>query len=279
MSVTEIPKTRGDVLRILLVDDDAPLTEGLSAAIASQGYEVQVVNESAKAIEAARVFTPDLIVLDVMMPVIDGWQVLVDLRSDAALAGVPVIMLTAAGSEKSKIRGFTLGADDYLTKPFSVAELRHRIGAVLRRSKPDRPDETSASIPVVSSGSQFELVRSADVCYAEGIRNYTYIHTSDSRHLCRLTLGALEEKHIDRFSRVHRSYIVNLDHVKACGWVSKSAYHLRLDNSACTEIPVSRTLVCSIQQELGLRSSEHLEGADSDTDMRRRTKEGARDAR
>jgi len=239
--------------KVLLVDDDAALTQGLARAIASQGYEVRVVNDASRALGAAIEFAPDLVVLDVMMPAVDGWQVLGGLRSEPKTAGVSVIMLTAADSDASKGRGFSLGADDYLTKPFSVAELRWRIAAVLRRSRNGSPEDAVASIPVVGSGLKLELVRAGDVCYVEGIRNYTYVHTADSRYLSRLTLGALEDREIDAFRRVHRSFIVNLDHVKACGWVSKSAYRLKLDNEAETEIPVSRSLVAEVQRDLGLR--------------------------
>lgn len=239
--------------RVMFVDDDAALAQGLARAISSQGYEVRVVNDSTKALDAAKEFEPDLIVLDVMMPVHDGWQVLAGLRSEPRTAGVFVIMLTAADSDASKGRGFSLGADDYLTKPFSVSELRWRIAAVLRRVRAGAVEETQPSIPVVGSGLKLELVRTSDVCYVEGIRNYTYVHTADNRYLSRLTLGALEERSIEGFRRVHRSFIVNLDHVKACGWVSKSAYRLRLDDTAESEVPVSRSLVAEVQRDLGLR--------------------------
>ena len=163
-------------------------------------------------------------------------------------------MLTGVDSDASKVKGFSLGTDDYMTKPFSLQELSCRVAAVLRRAAPTQGDDTHASIPVVVGESGFQLIRSADVYYAEGIRNYTYIHTFDSRFLCRLTLGDLDDKGLAGFMRVHRSFVVNLTHVHGCGWATSSSYRLRLSDLEGTEIPVSRNLVLETQRHLGLRA-------------------------
>jgi DNA-binding LytR/AlgR family response regulator len=248
------PKTAG-LKRILLVDDDTALLAGLSRALESQGYLVRTVDQSPRAMDVAETFKPDLVVLDVMMPHVDGWQVLESLRARDTTEHVPVIMLTAADSDAAKVRGFEQGADDYLTKPFSVQELRCRIAAVLRRSSPHPAEEDEQrSIPVIVGGSDLELIRCRDVYYIEGIHNYTYVHTSSARFLSRMTLGALEQSGIEGFSRVHRSFIVNMRHVKGCGWATKSSYRLRLADADETEIPVSRSLILEIQRQLGLRS-------------------------
>lgn len=239
--------------RILIVDDDVPLVRGLKVALENQGHVVRAVDRGALALEAALAFKPDLVLLDVMMPGLDGWETLSQLRAHAATERLPVIMLTAMDSDASKIRGFSLGSDDYVTKPFNLQELRCRIAAVLRRTSPERTDDPECSIPVVTGSSGFELIRCQDIHYIEGIRNYTYIHTFDSRSLSRLHLGAVEERNIGSLMRVHRSFIVNLDHVKGCGWASKSAFRLKLADLAATEIPVSRTLIGDVQRRLGVK--------------------------
>jgi len=241
--------------RILIVDDDATLLAGLARALANQGYTVKAVDQAARALEISTVFQPDLIVLDVMMPHVDGWEVLRRIRARDTTEHIPVIMLTAADSDEAKAHGFELGADDYLTKPFSVRELRYRIAAVLRRTslQPAEGVTQPCSIPVVVGGSDMEFVRCKDVYYFEGVRNYTYVHTSDARFLSRLTLGAVEQNGIETFMRVHRSFIVNMNHVKRCGWAGKSAYRLWLADANGTEIPVSRALVSEIQKRLGVR--------------------------
>lgn len=119
--------TRG---RLLLVDDDTTLTELLSEHLHSVGYEVEVANDAADALRLLQHRPPDLLILDVMMPGTDGWQVLEQLRPASQ---IPVIMLTAKDHEIDKLRAFHLGVDDYVTKPFSFAELTARVGAVLSR--------------------------------------------------------------------------------------------------------------------------------------------------
>lgn len=239
--------------RILIVDDDVPLVRGLKVALEGQGYVVRAVDRGSQALEAAVAFVPHLVLLDVMMPGMDGWEVLKQLRENGPTQDTPVIMLTAMDSDVAKIKGFALGSDDYVTKPFNVSELRCRVAAVLRRTAREEAVDADCAIPVVA-GSGLELIRCQDVYFIEGIRNYTYVHTFDSRSLGRLHLGAVEEKQIQSFMRVHRSYIVNMDHVKGCGWVSKSAYRLRLADLEGTEVPVSRTLVLDVQRRLGLKS-------------------------
>jgi len=251
------PNGPAGLARVMLVDDDLQLAAGLKDALERQGYAVLVVNHSAKAIEAAERFRPDLVLLDVMMPGVDGWEVLKRLRANPGIADIPVVMLTASDSEEAKVKGFTLGADDYVTKPFGLQELRCRIAAVLRRTAAaaaETPRDAAHSIPVVTERPGFDLLRAADVYYIEGIRNYTYVHTFDARVLCRLTLHELDDRHMPGFMRVQRSYIVNLDHVRGCGWANKSSYQLRLTDLAGTPISVSRALVPEVQRRLGLKS-------------------------
>lgn len=238
--------------KILLVDDDLQLVRGLTTALEHYGYVVRAVQGGAQAPEAAAQFGPDLLLLDVMMPGVDGWEVLGLIRGNPLTESVPVIMLTASGAESAKVKGFSLGADDYLTKPFSLQELRCRIDAVLRRTTLHERPEPVHSIPVLGGTSGYRFLKSTDVHFAEGMRNYTYIHTYDSRHLSRLSLRALDEQHLKDFMRVHRSFIVNMSHVRGCGWVNNSSYRLHIGDEAETEIPVSRTLISEVQRCLGL---------------------------
>lgn len=116
--------------QILLIDDDPMITEPLGRALAEAGYGVQIAGDGAAGLAMALADKPSLVVLDVMMPEMDGWQVCRHLRQRSA---VPILMLTALGEEVDRILGLELGADDYLTKPFSTRELLARIRAMLRR--------------------------------------------------------------------------------------------------------------------------------------------------
>lgn len=117
---------------VLLIDDDDTLLELLSDHLLVAGYQVKTANSGVKGLLLASDTKPSLVILDVMMPVMDGWEVCRRLRESST---VPIIMLTAKEHEVDKLRGFGLGVDDYVTKPFSFAELTARIGAVLSRSR------------------------------------------------------------------------------------------------------------------------------------------------
>ena len=119
--------------RILVVEDDPTLRLVLRDNLQSEGYEVDVAADGAGAVSRARASIPDLIVLDLTLPDHDGFEVLPILRS---LGQVPIIVLTARTQRDEKVKGLTLGADDYITKPFDPEELFARIGAVLRRARP-----------------------------------------------------------------------------------------------------------------------------------------------
>src|SRR5688572_33351645 len=119
--------------RVLVVDDEAPITELLSTALRYMGYDVSTARTGAGALEQASRTPPDLVVLDVMLPDIDGFEVCRRLRADGDF--VPVIFLTARDAEDDRVTGFIRGGDDYVTKPFSLEELTLRIAALLRPTK------------------------------------------------------------------------------------------------------------------------------------------------
>ena len=122
--------------RILVVDDEPIVTEVVQRYLIREGYQVQVAANGRTALSLAREGAPDLVVLDLMLPEIDGLEVCRQLRAESS---VPIIMLTAKGEESDKILGLGLGADDYLTKPFSPGELIARVKAVLRRTQAAAP--------------------------------------------------------------------------------------------------------------------------------------------
>ena len=117
--------------KILVVDDEQVLVKGIKFNLEHEGYQVEVGYDGEQAVELAREGRFDLILLDVMMPKIDGLQACMRIRE---FSNVPVIMLTAKGEDTDKIMGFECGADDYITKPFNILELKARVRALLRRS-------------------------------------------------------------------------------------------------------------------------------------------------
>ena len=125
---------------ILTVDDDKTLLDFMREYLEGEGFQVITADRGTKALKLFYDERPDLVVLDLMMPGMDGWEVCARLRE---LSDKPVIMLTAKSSEADKLRGFRLGVDDYVTKPFSLAELTARIQAVLARAGSEQSEEIS----------------------------------------------------------------------------------------------------------------------------------------
>jgi two-component system, OmpR family, response regulator len=121
--------------RILVVDDEASITELVAMALRYEGFTVQAVQNGREALDAVTAFAPDLVVLDIMMPGLDGFEVARRVRNGSSV--LPILFLTARDGTEDKVRGLTLGGDDYMTKPFSVEELVARIRAILRRVRPD----------------------------------------------------------------------------------------------------------------------------------------------
>ena len=117
--------------KILVIDDEKVLVKGIKFNLENEGYQVEVGYDGEEAVEKARTGSFDLIILDLMMPKIDGLQACMSIRE---FSTVPIIMLTARSEDTDKIIGFECGADDYVTKPFNILELKSRIRAILRRA-------------------------------------------------------------------------------------------------------------------------------------------------
>ncbi len=132
--------------KILIVDDDNNIAELISLYLTKECYETMIVNDGESALAATETFAPNLILLDLMLPGIDGYQVCREVRAKSA---TPIIMLSAKGEVFDKVLGLELGADDYMEKPFDSKELVARVKAVLRRFKPSAQTSTDADVKSV----------------------------------------------------------------------------------------------------------------------------------
>ena len=135
--------------RVLVVDDEPVLVDTIRYNLRREGYEVQVASDGNEALKLAQAAAPDLVVLDLMLPGIDGLEVCRQLRRDST---VPILMLTAKDDEVDKIVGLEVGADDYMTKPFSMRELLARVRAMLRRSRMQQQAPDADAAQPVRSG-------------------------------------------------------------------------------------------------------------------------------
>jgi DNA-binding response OmpR family regulator len=125
--------SRKNVAKVVIVEDEATLVRNLASKLEADGYEVVTAEDGEDGLDKIRSEHPDLIILDIMLPRLDGLSICRIVRHDAALAHIPVIMLTARGTEVDKIIGLEIGADDYIVKPFSLGEMLARVRAVMRR--------------------------------------------------------------------------------------------------------------------------------------------------
>ena len=161
---------------VLIIDDEPDLVRLLDYNLTQADYLTLTARDGASGVVVARKHAPDVILLDVMMPGLDGWEVCKQLRADPATARIPVLMLTAKAEEADRVLGLELGADDYLTKPFGVRELLARVKALLRRAdRTAQPEEviragkltidagrhavTAAGKPVELTATEFNLLR------------------------------------------------------------------------------------------------------------------------
>jgi DNA-binding response OmpR family regulator len=140
--------------RILVVDDEPAVTDLLAYNLRKAHYEVLIANNGLEALRLASESSPDLILLDLMIPEVDGLDVCRELRKTSS---VPIIMITARGEEIDRVVGLELGADDYVTKPFSVRELMARIKAVLRRSQTNAEKSTPSNLLSGPGGLQMDI--------------------------------------------------------------------------------------------------------------------------
>jgi DNA-binding response OmpR family regulator len=151
------------VSRILIVDDDEEIVQTLSYNLESAGYRVDIARDGVAGLRLARTGSPDLVLLDLMLPGIDGVEVCRMLRKTSS---VPVIMVTARSSEADKVLGLEIGADDYITKPFSIREVLARIHAVIRRTSADADRVRRLDRELIGN---FELDRAARRVILDGV--------------------------------------------------------------------------------------------------------------
>ena len=161
--------TRSMALKILIVDDEEPARQGLTALLARWGYDVDEAGDGQEALDRFAEQHVDLVVLDLMLPKVDGLEVCKRLRASST---VPIIMLTARDDELDKVLGLELGADDYITKPFSIREFRSRVRALLRRATTAVPAEEEQAID--TDGLRIDLARRDVEAYGKPVQ-LTYV--------------------------------------------------------------------------------------------------------
>lgn len=156
--------------RVLVADDDPDILTVVKINLELDGFDVDTAVDGEDALQTATSTPPDVIVLDIMMPRMDGLTALHRLRSQASTANIPIILLTARGLPEDRVRGLELGADDYITKPFDITELAARVRAVLRRTQSARDLSPLTGLP-----GNFKITAEVEDCIREG-RDFALVH-------------------------------------------------------------------------------------------------------
>ncbi len=246
-----------ETISVLVMDDDQAIVDMIRMGLEADGMRVFGAADGGEGIDVLGRERVDVVVLDIMMPRVDGWMALMDIRNNPATADLPVIMLTAKTQDLAKILAFKQGVQQYVTKPFNIMELAARVESLARgrrRMSAESAGSTEAEFRklAVRKGGRTVLLNLDDIVYLSARNKSTYAHTYENQYLVDLTLGDLETKlGRESFTRVHRSYLVNLNKVKEILRVDGGYVVVAADRDE-THIPVARRQVRQFREAVGI---------------------------
>ena len=250
--MTEVP------IHVLVIDDDTAIVDMIRLGLEADGMRVYSGADGGEGIEVIGRERIDVVVLDIMMPRVDGWMALMDLRNNPATADTPVIMLTAKTQDLAKILAFKQGVQQYVTKPFNIAELSARVTSLAHGHRRLNGADAAAAADgefrklAVRKGGRTVLLAIDDIIFLSARNKSTYAHTYENQYLVDMTLGELEGKMMrETFTRVHRSYLVNLNKVKEILRLDGSYVVVAADRDE-THIPVARRQVRVFRESVGI---------------------------
>jgi DNA-binding LytR/AlgR family response regulator len=246
-----------DPVRVLVIDDDSAVVDMIRAGLEAEAIQVFGASDGGEGLDVLNRERVDVVVLDIMMPRVDGWMALMDIRNSPAFADLPVIMLSAKTQDLAKILAFKQGVQQYVTKPFNVLELAARVESLAKQRRSVAaehagPSETEFRKIAVRKGGRTVLLNIDDIVLLSARNKSTYAHTYENQYLVDMTLGELEDKLVrESFTRVHRSYLVNLNKVKEILRVDGSYVVVASDRDE-THIPVARRQVRTFREAVGI---------------------------
>lgn len=242
-------------INVLVVDDDPTIIEMIRLGLEADGMRVLGAADGAEALDVLGREHVDVVVLDIMMPRVDGWMALMEIRNNPMTADTPVIMLTAKTQDLAKILAFKQGVQQYVTKPFNILELSARVQSLVRtrpRPSADENGEGDFRKLAVRKGGRTVLLSIDDIVYVSAKNKSTYVHTYEVQYLIDVTVGELEKKlSKSSFRRVHRSYMINLNRVREIVRTD-SGYVVVVADRDETQIPVARRQVREFREAVGI---------------------------
>ena len=244
-------------INVLVIDDDESIVEMIQMGLGADGMHVLGAADGAEGIEVLNREPVDVVILDIMMPRVDGWMALMEIRNNPATADIPVIMLTAKTQDLAKILAFKQGAQQYMSKPFNMLELSARVESLAKGSR-RLSGETMGGTEgdfrklAVRKGGRTVLLSIEDIVFLSARNKSTYSHTFENQYLVDLTLGDLETRlSKESFVRVHRSFMVNLNKIKEILRVD-GAYVVVVSDRDETHVPVARRQARQFREAVGI---------------------------
>lgn len=247
----------GDSINVLVIDDDESIVEMIKMGLETDGMKVYSACDGAEGIEVLSRAQIDVVVLDIMMPRVDGWMALMEIRSNPATAEIPVIMLTAKTQDLAKILAFKQGVQQYVTKPFNILELSARVESLAKSRRRTFGDQVASGESdfrklAVRKGGRTVLLAIEDIVFLSARNKSTYAHTFENQYLVDMTLAEAEVRlSRENFVRVHRSHVVNLNKIKEILRID-GAYVIVAGDRDETHIPVARRQVRSFREAVGI---------------------------
>jgi DNA-binding LytR/AlgR family response regulator len=243
-------------LNVLVVDDDPSIVELIRLGLETDGMRVLSAGDGAEALDVLGRESIDVILLDIMMPKVDGWMALMEIRANPLTSDIPVIMLTAKTQDLAKILAFKQGVQQYVTKPFNILELSARVRSLVHNRVRSGDGlvggEGEFRKLAVRKGGRTVLLSIDDVVYVSAKNKSTYVHTFENQYLVDMTLGELEKKlSRESFQRIHRSYIINLNCIKEILRMDGGYVVVATDRDE-THIPVARREVRAFRDAVGI---------------------------
>ena len=245
-----------DQVTVLVVDDDPAIVEMIRLGFEADDMRVLSAGDGAEALEVLQRDRADVVILDIMMPRVDGWMALMEIRNNPATADLPIIMLTAKTQDLAKILAFKQGVQQYVTKPFNILELAARARSLAQRrlasvAAPGGGDGEFRKL-AVRKGGRTILLNLDDICFLSAKNKSTYVHTFENQYLADLTLKELEGKLLkESFCRIHRSYMVNLNRIKEIMRADGDYVVVAADRDE-THLPVARRQVKQFREAVGI---------------------------
>lgn len=241
----------------LIVDDDPAVLEMIRIGLEADGMRVLEAADGGEALEVLARDHVDVVVLDVMMPKVDGWMTLMEIRGNPAISDLPVIILSAKTEDLAKILAFKQGAQQYVTKPFNIVELSARVSAAAQSSPRALRNKGAAAESgfrklAVRKGGRTILLAIDDIVFISARNKSTYVHTYENQYLVDLALSDVESRlPRDTFQRVHRSYLINLNKIQEILRFD-GGYEVVVADRDETRVPVARRQVRDFREAVGI---------------------------